>query len=342
MPQIARVSRRQLRAASQDAPTGHADPQFVTALLAELEAKAAVIREQSEHLAHFRKLFDSASAAARIGVWQCELPSNALTWTDVVYDLFDLPRGIRVDRQMILALYPEHSRRQLERVRQAAIEAGSGFQLDVEIRTARGALRWIRITATVESENGRPVRIFGMKQDITEERRLADRLRALAEQDPMTGLSNRGRFQAELDRFDAGAEDPLSEGTLMIVDLDGFKAINDTLGHEVGDAVIRESAGVLAAVCSDALVVARIGGDEFAAILPTGDEDAASAMAERLVEAFGRVGGTMGLRLATGASIGIARAGRRTSEALFRAADGALYEAKAAGRGTFRTAAPTP
>ncbi len=206
-------------------------PHRIAGLMAELEANATLIREQEQSLAHFKKLFERASAAARIGVWQCDLADEALTWTDVVYDLYDLPRGIPVDRQTILSLYSEATRRELERVRRRAIETRSGFQLDCEIRTARGAQRWIRITATVESEGGYPVRIFGMKQDITEERLLSEKLRALAESDPMTGLANRGRFQSELARFDR-ADDPLATGgSLMIVDLDGFKAINDTFGH---------------------------------------------------------------------------------------------------------------
>ncbi len=314
-------------------------PHRIAGLMAELEANATVIREQRESLAHFKKLFERASEAARIGVWQCDLVTEALTWTDVVYDLFDLPRGIPVDRQTILALYPEATRRELERVRRRAIETGTGFQLDCQIRTARGADRWIRITATVECEGGFPVRIFGMKQDITEERLLAEKLRGLAERDPMTGLANRGRFQSELARFDR-ADDPLTTGgALMIIDLDGFKTINDTFGHEAGDDLIRHSAERLSDVCGHAELVARIGGDEFAAIFAPIDPAAIEATAGCVVSALSSVRGPAGASARIGASVGVARSAGAPSEEVFRSADAALYTAKAAGRGTYRITA---
>jgi hypothetical protein len=129
--------------------------------------------------AHYKKMYDRASALARIGVWECDLATEALTWTDGVYDLFELPRGAPVDRATPLALYEDDSRRKMEELRARAIEEGGSFTLDVRIRTARGNERWIRLTADVELENGRPVRIFGTKQDITAERSAQEKVQSL-------------------------------------------------------------------------------------------------------------------------------------------------------------------
>jgi two-component system sensor kinase FixL len=149
--------------------------------------------------AHYKKMYDRASALAKIGIWECDLATEALTWTDGVYDLFELPRGAPVDRAAPLALYEDESRREMEELRARAIEEGGSFSLDVRIRTARGNERWIRLTADVELENGRPVRIFGTKQDITAERSAQDKVRALqAEIIHMSRRSAMGAMAATL------------------------------------------------------------------------------------------------------------------------------------------------
>ena len=111
-----------------------ADP-TTTMLEAQVAAQAEIIRQQEAMLAHSRKIFARASEAARIGVWECSLPDETLTWTDVVYDLFDLPRGASLDRSEIVKCYPPDSRAELIRRRSRAIETCGGFQLDAEIVT---------------------------------------------------------------------------------------------------------------------------------------------------------------------------------------------------------------
>lgn len=292
-----------------------------------VEDPAAEIARLRAALEHSRKIFSRASEAARIGVWECTLPDEALTWTDVVYDLFDLPRGSAINRPMMLACYTDASRRALTAARDRAIALRGGFTLDAEIVTFKGRQRWIRLTATVECENRVPVRIFGMKQDITEERLLLERTRYLAEFDVMTGLANRSQFQARL----AGA------GVLMLVDLDGFKQINDTYGHAVGDDCLREAARRLSAACRDAALVARIGGDEFAVLLDRDLSDPAlDAQAAAIIAPLARRFDCDGRGIAFGASVGIARADGCSADDLFARADAALYAAKAAGRNTFR------
>lgn len=314
--------------------TGGRHPDDIMAI-ARLEALVAA---QAAALAHGRKVFERASSVARIGVWECSLPDETLTWTDGVYDLFELPRGSRVDRGAALQMYTARSAQTLRHVRTKAIAERTGFQFDAEIVTATGRPRWMRLTATVESENGVAVRLFGMKQDITEEKILADRTRYLAEFDVMTGLANRSLFQARLAAFDAGAS-----GSLLLVDLDGFKRINDTFGHALGDECLKRVAARLRALCPDADLVARIGGDEFAVLLGPDMGDAACAdLAAAVVAALKQPVTHRGETLMIGASIGLARADGSGASELFTRADTALYAAKAAGRNTYRTFVPPP
>lgn len=315
------------------------DDAELTALRAQVAAQQAELEQQGAKLAHSQKIFDRASAAARIGVWECELPSEALTWTDVVYDIFDLPRGVMPERGATLKCYPEESVRELTKRRNKAIEDRTGFTLDAEIISFKGNRRWIRITATVESVDGVAVRIFGMKQDITEEKILADRTRYLAEFDVLTGLANRSQFQSRLSVLDQASPQRVRPfGALLLIDLDEFKPVNDSLGHAAGDECLQQAAERIRDVCPDAELVARIGGDEFAVLLgPDARLAEASDAARAIIAHLGYPMEYRGHQLIIGASVGIALADSHTPSAQLNVmADAALYAAKKAGRNTFR------
>ena len=119
---------------------------------------------------HFKKMYDRISGLAKIGVWEFDLVTEEMTWTDTVYDLFEIPRGTLLQRSDTLKFYEKRSLREMEQLRSEAIRSGSGFAMDILIRTAKGSERYIRLTADIEQENGKSVRIFGTKQDITAER----------------------------------------------------------------------------------------------------------------------------------------------------------------------------
>jgi diguanylate cyclase (GGDEF)-like protein len=128
----------------------------------------------------------------------------------------------------------------------------------------------------------------------------------------------------------------------MLVDLDGFKLVNDGFGHAIGDACIKEAARQLGEICARANLVARIGGDEFAILLGHEvDEAAVETLSERIVSILSRPMSCAGYLIQIGASVGSARvSGPCSSVDLFNRADVALYAAKAAGRGTARRFAP--
>lgn len=117
-----------------------------------------------------QRVLEEAAASAGIGIWECELPLEHITWTRGVYNIFELPSGMRITRDEALGFYTDQSRRVLEETRSRAIGERTGFTLDTEIMTAFGNSRWMRITATVEYKDDEPVRIFGIKRDITKER----------------------------------------------------------------------------------------------------------------------------------------------------------------------------
>jgi two-component system sensor kinase FixL len=196
------------------------------ALGAELEHARRQVEAQAASIAHYRKMYDRTSALARIGVWEYDLVTDQMSWTDAVYDLFELPRGNPLDRDRILELYRPESRVEMERMRAQAIAEGSGFGLDIRIRTAKGKDRWLRLTVDVEQENGRSVRIFGTKQDITDARSARDKVQSL--QTELIHVSRKSAIGAmaatlahelnqplaAISNYAAGTRRALAEGTL--------------------------------------------------------------------------------------------------------------------------------
>jgi diguanylate cyclase (GGDEF)-like protein len=166
-------------------------------------------------------------------------------------------------------------------------------------------------------------------------------LQRQASQDALTGLNNRRRFEENLHRELARSRREGTEGALLILDLDNFKRVNDTLGHRIGDAVIGEVAGVLRRRTRETDVLARLGGDEFAIVLPRCHLEEAQGVAEAISTAVREHAlREEGVDRIT-ASIGIAMFGGEPPvgfEAVLAQADAAMYAAKAAGRNAVRVA----
>jgi diguanylate cyclase (GGDEF)-like protein/PAS domain S-box-containing protein len=202
---------------------------------------------------------------------------------------------------------------------------------------AAGHTVWVSLHATlVLDADGNPSHILGQVLDITDRRRFQERLQHLVDHDPLTGLFNRRRFEQELDRHVAHAARYGVQGALLVLDLDDFKLVNDTLGHNAGDELIVSIAGLLKAHLRDSDVIARLGGDEFAVLLPAGGPEEAEAVAAKLVRAVRAeatvVGSRRARRITTSVGVAPFSAGGLTGEEMLINADLAMYEAKEAGR----------
>jgi diguanylate cyclase (GGDEF)-like protein/PAS domain S-box-containing protein len=187
----------------------------------------------------------------------------------------------------------------------------------------------------VRDDHGKIVSAAVIARDVTERRRYEARLRALAEHDHLTGLLNRRRFEAELRRELSRAGRSGECGAVVSVDLDGFKAINDSVGHAAGDEVLRTVGNVLASGSRESDLVARLGGDEFALLLPGSDRHQARAAAQHLLDALHSCRPEVdGTPFPVTASIGVAlfSADSARWDELLINADLAMYEAKRQGR----------
>ncbi len=181
------------------------------------------------------------------------------------------------------------------------------------------------------SEQGQVEFLSTVARDISERKRLEAQLVYLASRDSLTDLYNRRRFEEELERLLAMSRRFDTHGALLFLDLDGFKEINDTLGHRVGDELLRSLASVLRDRLRETDVLGRLGGDEFAVLLPQADGPQAQMTTERLLDAVRRhrfsVQGQV-IRVTTSAGIALFPKHGTTSEELLAHADQAMYRAK--------------
>jgi len=216
---------------------------------------------------------------------------------------------------------------------------------DVVVRPASEQdVHWSLSGNPIFDERGRFLGFRGIGTDLTEQRRSEQEISRLARFDSLTGLPNRAMMRQTLDEALRNAAHRQKGCALFMIDLDRFKNVNDTLGHPVGDALLRQVADRLKSVMGNHGQVGRLGGDEFQAVFPgMVDIGLLESLSRTLIEQVSRPYSIEGHKVTIGASVGIAIGdlGRASADALVRNADLALYAAKAAGRGKHRIYEPS-
>jgi diguanylate cyclase (GGDEF)-like protein/PAS domain S-box-containing protein len=204
--------------------------------------------------------------------------------------------------------------------------------------------QWLSITE-VAGDNGNPPRYVGTMVDITERKEREREIAQLAFFDPLTDLPNRRLMKDRLQQALTACQRSKREGALMFIDIDRFKQINDTLGHDLGDALLRQAAKRLVACVREGDTVARLGGDEFVVMLPPSLSEMphasvaqATAIGEKILAAMRLPYDVGGVELRSSASIGITLFGEYSGgvDEMLKRADQAMYQAKAAGRDALR------
>ena len=208
---------------------------------------------------------------------------------------------------------------------------------DVVVRAASAEdVHWSLSGNPVFDSRGRFLGFRGIGTDLTEQRRSEQEISRLARFDSLTGLPNRALMRQTLDEALRNATRRQKGCALFLIDLDRFKNVNDTLGHPIGDALLRQVGQRLTSVVGDHGQIGRLGGDEFKAVFPGAVETGLlESLARTLIEQVSRPYMIEGNRVTIGASVGIAIGDpqRNCADSLIRNADLALYAAKAAGRG---------
>lgn len=298
--------------------------------------QAQIITEQEQRLVKKDNLIEAACELGKLGAWERDLATGQLRWTKSMFSLHEMPVWTERNFAEQIALYPEPERTRLTALIADADRAKRPFRFEGRMFTAKGKLKWVRLTSEVELDGDRLVRRYGLKQDITEEKVLLERVKHLANSDELTGLANRRALRRKLAELRRPRK---SRIILLLLDLDGFKEINDTHGHVAGDACLRRIGRRLKAAMGPEVLVARTGGDEFALIWTGTEATKPDHLVERVFKAVQEPVIWRGHGFHLTCSIGAARRQGGccfVPDELLHEADLALYEAKRDGKSCWR------
>ncbi len=245
----------------------------------------------------------------------------------------------------ISMLMPEPNRSMhdgyLQRYQQTGIQHVIGHYREVEALHKNGQPFPIELNVAEMNLEGHQY-FVGLIRDISERKEAEEKLTHLALHDPLTGLPNRTQFYDRLEFILSQAQRLKSMAAVLFIDLDGFKAVNDAIGHDMGDQVLRDVSHRLNLCIRKSDVVARLGGDEFTVILNNlQNSQLVAPLAEKIIAVINQPVERNGRSCNVGASIGIAMypGDAENIDDLIRAADKAMYQAKQDGKNTYRFAA---
>jgi diguanylate cyclase (GGDEF)-like protein/PAS domain S-box-containing protein len=253
----------------------------IVGILADIDEQKRTSLERN----HLARMLQEAQAASQQGSWEFDIYTGRIHWTEGLFTILGLPIEDGTPNYVEqLAYYTDESAELLNEAVISAITEAKPYDLELQRKTDDGSEQWFRATGNpVRSEDGPVARLVGTLMDITERKRISDQLRDVVDQlelaartDHLTMLANRGegerRFREQV------AAGPTS---VILLDLDFFKSINDEFGHQAGDFVLKQVAAILSDVCPGANV-ARWGGEEFLVTLSDVDKPTAIAMAEEI------------------------------------------------------------
>lgn len=310
-------------------------------LLAEhLQITQDALQQEHENLSQEKKRLDTLLHGINAVVWEADTRSETFTFVSkeatrlLGYPLADWNGFTFFEKH----LHPDDVEWVMTELRQACRQPSS-HSLDYRMLNSMGRYVWIRDISTCEKDEHGNMKIRGLLMDVTEEKAAEERILFLADHDALTGLINRRRFQEELKLQIQYAQRYQHEGALLFIDLDQFKYINDSFGHQMGDEFLIQVSNRLNSVIRKTDLLGRLGGDEFGIILPeTGEKEAKKVASvllrtlnEKKIELF------QGQNAHVQASIGIAIFPTQSQSPgeLLAMADMAMYNAKEIGRNQF-------
>ncbi|QDX81415.1 hypothetical protein B9N43_09260 [Denitratisoma sp. DHT3] len=285
---------------------------------------------------------NEAQRIAMLGSWTLDLRSNHLEWSDEIYRIFEIdPATFSASYQGFLdAVHPE-DRQRVDEVFSDCLKNGSAYEIIHRLLLADGRVKHVHERGEIRyAADGTPSMVQGTVQDVTERKQSEERIHRLAYYDALTGLPNRSLLMDRMTQVMAAGRRQHWQETLLLLDIDRFKNINDARGMSLGDSLLQALARRLQGLIRDGDTLARVAADEFALLLqdmgshPAQGSRQALAVAEKIHAALREPFDIAGEAVTVTASFGVTlfpESGEDTPEAVLRRADTALHRAKDAG-----------
>lgn len=294
--------------------------------LSESERAAAELERAQER---FRGAFEQAP----IGMALLSLDGTIERANDTLSRLLGRPTQMLIDTPIAALLDDTPAGRLPDHLRALTEGSRERVQREVRYRDAAGQAVWVTESASlIRGESHQPAHVLVQIEDVRERREFE----YLANHDPVTGLPNRRALELELTKHLARVARYGAEGALLVLDLDGFKRVNDTHGHATGDELLERVGQGLRERLRDSDLVARLGGDEFAVLLPKTDAPGALRLADSMLETLQNLTEIAGFPITASVGIALVEPTAATFDEMLVRADLAMYEAKQAGRGVAR------
>ena len=199
-----------------------------------------------------------ATSASQVGIWDVDLLTGTRRWSSDLKSLLGLPFDAVESEALLLDMIDPQDRAAVAEANRTAFRDAPRLAFRVR-RADTGEQRWILSTGrAILDQTGRPVRRLGTFQDITDRKRSEEQLWRAANHDPLTGTANRSAFNAKLETLASVAGSPGVRAALLVIDIDHFKLVNDTIGHDAGDFVLRQTAERLRSSCGESATIARL------------------------------------------------------------------------------------
>ena len=298
------------------------------------------LKKYETELKENEKRLREAQQIAKVGSWELEFPELKLTWSKEIYNIFELdPDEEKPSYDHFLnSIHPE-DHKMVDAVYAESIKDKASYDVVHRLLLKNGRVKYVHERGqTFYDSKGDIIRSVGTVQDITEQKTIEKRIEHMAHHDILTGLPNRLLTK---DRVNHSIEFSKRDGkktAIIFLDLDGFKTINDSMGHSIGDEVLKVIAMRIKNVIRECDTISRQGGDEFLIVLSEINEvQDVIIVLEKLLYKFEKPFDINGYSLSTSASIGVALYPEHgdSFEALLQNADAAMYKAKENGKNTY-------
>jgi len=278
-----------------------------------------------------------AQKIAKVGSWELEFPGLNLSWSDEIFRIFEIdPNSFQPSYDYFLNTIHPEDRHYIDTVFADSLKNKTPYDVVHRFLMRDGEIKYVHERGeTLFDEEGNPIRSVGTVQDITERKSIEKKIEHMAHHDALTGLPNRTLAKARAEQIIAHAKRTKSKAAFLFIDLDGFKAINDTLGHSAGDLMLKTVASRLKECVRESDVISRQGGDEFLLILSDlNEQNIIASTTQKVLSELEKSYKINDYTLSLSGSIGISLYPDHgeTFELLLQSADTAMYKAKETGK----------